>query len=135
MRRRPTDFGARADSGDQEIKMQNWVSGVTEQRGFGRAISLNPTLRHFLYKTSSDALMRHYFGNKFGRIHSILDLIVLSLARDLHFKSLTWKRDLGALTFRFPPQIVFICHLGTAVAADIALLADTRWNCVSLGLN
>ena len=36
-------------------------------------MSLDPTLRHFLYKTSSNALMRHYFVNRFARIHSILN--------------------------------------------------------------
>ena len=52
-----------------------------------RGMSHDPTLRHFLYKTYSDALMSHYFENRFGRIQSlsILDSIVLSPARDLHF--------------------------------------------------
>ena len=75
------------------IFTQLWVAGVGSQllyqpRYFyqlvshgismvvlDRGMSLDPTLRHFLYKTSSDALMRHYFGNRLGRIYSILDSV------------------------------------------------------------
>ena len=38
-----------------------------------RGMSLDPKLRHFLYKTNSNALMRHYFLNRSARIHAILD--------------------------------------------------------------